>query len=143
VGIGTNAPNSKALLDISSTTKGIFLPRMNTSQRFDIITPPNGLLVYDTDKAEFYHYDGLSWKALLNSDYWKRPITSRKRISNLNDSVGINLSGPTEWLDVDGNIRSRNNLIVGNSVIARGGYNRRFIGNRWKYIGSRNIAFER
>jgi len=120
VGIGTNAPNPKALLDISSTTKGVLLPRMTTSQRFDITTPPNGLVVYDTDKNEFYHHDGLGWKALLNSDYWRRPITSRKRISNLNDSVGINLSGATEWLDVDGNIRSRNNLIVGNSVTAQG-----------------------
>lgn len=120
VGIGTNAPNPKALLDISSTTKGVLLPRMTTSQRFAIIAPPNGLVVYDTDKAEFHHYDGVSWKALLNSDYWSRPITSRKMISNKNDSVAIGLVTPTEWLDVDGNIRSRNNLIVGNSIAAQG-----------------------
>jgi len=106
VGIGTNAPNSKALLDISGTTKGVLLPRMTTSQRFDITTPPNGLVVYDTDKAGFYHYDGLNWKALLNSDFWMRHIISRGRIANINNNVGIGLSAPTDWLDIDGNIRS-------------------------------------
>ncbi|MBL0336623.1 MAG: hypothetical protein IPP73_15265 [Chitinophagaceae bacterium] len=30
VGIGTNTPNSKAILDISSTTRGILTPRMTT-----------------------------------------------------------------------------------------------------------------
>ncbi len=37
--------------------------------------------------------------------------------------MGIGLSSPTEWLDVDGNIRSRNNLIVGNNVTEQGNVN--------------------
>jgi cytoskeletal protein CcmA (bactofilin family) len=120
VGIGTTTPNAKALLDITSTTKGFLAPRMTTSQRIAITTPPNGLMVYDTDKNEFYHYNGTNWQAILNGDYWFRPITSRSRISNVNDSVGIGTASPTEWLDVNGNIRSRNNINADNNIAATG-----------------------
>jgi hypothetical protein len=67
VGIGTSVPNTDALLDINSTTKGVLLPRMTTTQRQAIPTPPNGLMVYDTDKNEFFHYNGVAWRTILNS----------------------------------------------------------------------------
>ena len=124
VGIGTSAPNAKAALEISSTTKGLLIPSMTTSQRLAITsaTPaPSGLMVYDTDRDEFYHYNGSSWSPILNGSYWTRPVASRKRISNNLDSVGIGTVSPTEWLDVDGNIRSRNNLLADNNVTATGG----------------------
>jgi hypothetical protein len=120
VGIGTATPNSKAILDINSTTRGVLVPSMTTTQRLAITSPPNGLLVYDTDKSEFYHFNATSWSPILNGDYWSRPVTNRKRISNLIDSVGIGLSSPSEWLDVDGNIRSRNNLMADNNIMADG-----------------------
>lgn len=120
VGIGTTTPNSKAILDLSSTNKGLLIPSMTTSQRFAISAPPNGLMVYDSDKNEFYHYNGTGWTAILNGGYWTRPITSRKKITNNVDSVGIGTNSPTEWLDVDGNIRSRNNVITDNDVLATG-----------------------
>ncbi len=120
IGIGTTTPNPKALLDINSTTKGILIPSMTTSQRFAITTPPGGLMVYDTDKNEFYHYNGSGWTAILNGGYWTRPITSRNRITNNSDSVGIGTNSPGEWLDVNGNIRSRNNLMADNNVTAAG-----------------------
>lgn len=112
VGIGTTTPNSKALLDISSINKGILLPSMTTSQRLSITTPPNGLLVYDTDKDEFHHYTPGGWEPILNGNYWLRPITNRSRIANTADSVGIGTSTPTQRLDVNGNIRSRNDILA-------------------------------
>ena len=123
VGIGTTTPDAKSQLDIRSTTKGLLIPSMTTSQRLAITvsTPgPNGLLVYDTDRSQFYHYTGTTWTPILNGDYWSRPVTSRSRIVNVNDSIGIGTISPTEWLDVDGNIRSRNNLLVDNNITALG-----------------------
>jgi len=120
VGIGTATPNAKAALDISSTTKGLLIPSMTTSQRLAITAAPNGLMVYDTDRSLFYHYTGSTWSGILNGDYWIRPSASRSRISNPNDSVAIGTVSPTEWLDVDGNIRSRNNLLADNNIIATG-----------------------
>lgn len=48
VGIGTSAPNAAALLDLTSTTRGLLPPRMTTAQRDAISTPPDGLIVYNS-----------------------------------------------------------------------------------------------
>src|SRR4030095_8889286 len=65
VGIGTTTPNSNALLDLTSTSKGLLIPRLTTAQRTGIILPPAGLLVYDQTEQEFYFYNGGSWQKLL------------------------------------------------------------------------------
>lgn len=66
VGIGTTTPDSSALLDISSTDKGMLTPRMTSVQRTAIISPTEGLLVYDTDLDAFYYFDSttLTWIGL-------------------------------------------------------------------------------
>jgi hypothetical protein len=116
MGIGTNTPDPSAKLDISSTTQGLLIPRMSTSQKFDIDNPKNGLLVYDTDKNELYQYTGTTWKAILNGNYWSRPITSRDVITNSADSVGIGTNSVTQRLDVNGNIRSRQGIFADGTV---------------------------
>ena len=64
IGIGTNAPSSNAILDIRSTSKGVLLPRLTTSQRNAIANPELGLMVFDTDKGTLYLYDGLKWQRI-------------------------------------------------------------------------------
>jgi len=64
VGINSTgaAPDNSAMLDVSSTTKGMLTPRMTQTQRNAIATPTNGLLIYQTDNtAGFYYYDGSAW----------------------------------------------------------------------------------
>jgi len=53
VGIGTNSPGSSAMLDVSSTTKGLLVPRMTSAQRSAIVSPANGLMVYDITTNSF------------------------------------------------------------------------------------------
>ncbi len=60
VGIGTTTPDASSMLDVQSTTKGILIPRMLTSQRTSIASPVTGLLVFDTDTQSFWFYSG-SW----------------------------------------------------------------------------------
>ncbi|HSK13832.1 MAG TPA: hypothetical protein VK907_11495, partial [Phnomibacter sp.] len=64
VGIGTQTPHASALLDVSSTTKGMMAPRMTTAQRTAIASPAKGLLVYDTDVNSLFHYNGSAWANL-------------------------------------------------------------------------------
>jgi hypothetical protein len=61
IGIGTQTPHASALLDVSSTNKGIMAPRMTTAQRNAIASPAKGLLVYDMDLNGLYHYNGSAW----------------------------------------------------------------------------------
>ena len=42
-------PDASAILDVSSTTKGLLAPRMTQAQRIAIATPATGLVVYQTD----------------------------------------------------------------------------------------------
>lgn len=62
VGIGTSSPNPSAILEVSSTSKGILPPRMSESERNSIASPTAGLLVYQTTApAGYYYYNGTNW----------------------------------------------------------------------------------
>jgi len=58
------SPDASAVLDISSTEKGLLIPRMNSSSRLAISNPAEGLLVYDNSKKIFYYYTNSTWQAL-------------------------------------------------------------------------------
>lgn len=116
VSVGTSSPHASALLDITSTTKGVLIPRMTTAQRSAIASPATGLLVYDTDRNMMYHSDGSFWHLILDNSYWNRPTAASNYINNMSDDIGLGLIQPTEKLDVNGNIRSRNNLMADNVV---------------------------
>lgn len=62
VGIGTLSPNASSLLDITSTSKGVLIPRMTKTQRDAIASPATGLLIYQTNSSPgFYYYTGAQW----------------------------------------------------------------------------------
>ena len=57
VGVGTNAPHAKAILEIKSTDKGVLFPRLTTAQRNVIVSPPDGLHIFNTDERCLNYYD--------------------------------------------------------------------------------------
>ncbi|MEL6923999.1 MAG: tail fiber domain-containing protein [Bacteroidota bacterium] len=57
-------PDASAILDVSSTTKGMLVPRMTSTQRTNIASPATGLLVFDTDESSFWFYNGTGWSGL-------------------------------------------------------------------------------
>ncbi|MFI2742457.1 hypothetical protein ACG2LH_06935 [Zhouia sp. PK063] len=75
VGIGTTVPDDSAVLDVTSTDKGVLLPRVALTSNIDEETIPNptkSLLVYNTatvtnQGAEhnitrgFYYWNGTEW----------------------------------------------------------------------------------
>lgn len=65
--IGVNAisaaPDGNAMLDVSSTTKGMLIPRMTTAQR-NAIPATTGLIVYDTTRKGFWFNDGTTWQPI-------------------------------------------------------------------------------
>jgi hypothetical protein len=77
VGIGTSAPKPSSLLDITSTSKGVLLPRLTTAQRLAIANPERALLVFDTDKGSLMMFDGIQWKVLSLDDADKSVLANR------------------------------------------------------------------
>ncbi|MBI3240619.1 MAG: hypothetical protein HYZ43_17535 [Flavobacteriia bacterium] len=61
------APAASAMLDVSSTTSGLLIPRMTSAQRTAIAAPATGLLVYDTTIGSFYYWDGIQWIWMLSN----------------------------------------------------------------------------
>ena len=59
VGINSSGatPDASAMLDISSSTKGLLAPRMLAAERSAISLPATGLLVYQTDGTPGYYYN--------------------------------------------------------------------------------------
>ena len=67
VGIGTITPDPSAQLDVSSTDKGMLVPRMNLSERNAIADPATGLFIFQTDNTPgFYYYNGSGWVPLIS-----------------------------------------------------------------------------
>lgn len=69
VGIGTTNPDNSSILDITSTDKGILIPRMTAIERLSIATPiADGLMIYQIDDIKgFYYYDSTAaaWDRVL------------------------------------------------------------------------------
>lgn len=73
VGIGTTSPINGSILDITSSEKGILIPRIDIED-LSTIDPivggaPVSLLVYNTNTTSgegFYYWDGSNWTSLSN-----------------------------------------------------------------------------
>jgi trimeric autotransporter adhesin len=99
VGIGTNAPNNSALLEIRSNNKGVMIPKINLQSETDITTinsPALSLLIYNTNASlpqgeGFYFWNGGSWAKLatrtnLTNLTWG--IAGNSSTNPVNDFIG-------------------------------------------------------
>ncbi|HYE56308.1 MAG TPA: FG-GAP repeat protein [Chitinophagaceae bacterium] len=79
VAINTNNTNPapSAMLDVKSDSKGMLIPRMNSTQRKAISNPDVGLMVYDTDRQTIYLFDGFQWKPMMVTIDTQLPLISR------------------------------------------------------------------
>lgn len=68
VGVGTGAPNTSAMLDVASTSKGLLPPRMTTAQRDAIVSPAAGLVIYNTTAKQLQVFDGSLWTSGSGTD---------------------------------------------------------------------------
>jgi len=63
--VGINAddssPDSSAMLDVKSTSKGLLPPRMTRAQRNAITSPGLGLIIYNTTANRPNYWNGMVW----------------------------------------------------------------------------------
>lgn len=91
VGIGTTTPNSSAVLDITSTSKGLLVPRMTTAERTAITSPAKGLMVFDNNTSSFWYYDGSTWTSLSASASLTLPY--QQSINSSSNAIDISNTG--------------------------------------------------
>ena len=157
VGIGTSAPNTSAMLDVTSTDKGLLAPRISLIGTLDtstIATPATGLLIYNTSTAGsgataispgFYFYTGSKWERLLNTD----SITSIPFSGTISatafvgDGSGLTNIGTSSSTFKD----AYSNVVVGSKLVSlipsitiREGYNDDFFGYRNLAIGDSTLV---
>lgn len=70
VGIGTNSPNVNALLDLTSSSKGLLLPRLTDAQRNSISSPLEGLVIYNTTAGKVQVYAKSAKAERVNLSYY-------------------------------------------------------------------------
>lgn len=84
VGIGTNVPNTNAVVDIFSTNKGMLIPRILDTA--NVNNPIEGLIIYNRNTRSPYYYDGSKWLSLGG-----RPPSTQ---STNTDRMTYQVSGP-------------------------------------------------
>ena len=105
VGINTTSPGSGAMLDVTSTNKGILIPRValtSTASSSPITpAPTTSLLVYNTATSGsgatavtpgFYFWSGSAWIAMLGNDW--------KQNGNAGTTPATNFVGTTDNSDL-------------------------------------------
>lgn len=107
-------PHSSAMLDVGSTSKGLLMPRLTTTQRTAITGTAKGLMVYDSTTNSVWYYNGTSWGELssIYANTWK---TTAANIYNTNTgNVGIGTVNPQQKLDIAGNLALSGDVTISN-----------------------------
>jgi len=64
LGVNTTSPNPSAALDVESDSQGFLAPQMTTAQKNAIVSPKEGLMVYDLTLHNYYYFNGTIWTIL-------------------------------------------------------------------------------
>jgi hypothetical protein len=86
------AANTSAMLDITSISKGLLIPRLTTTQRISIASPGKGLLVYDSTLKFFYFHNGIVWQQIItdSNNLWRKNGTGIYNANTGNVGIGTN-----------------------------------------------------
>lgn len=85
------AADASAIMDASSTSKGMLIPRMTTTQRDAIASPATGLFIYNIT-TNAYNYYQAGWKVLAGG---ATGAANGLRIASGNIELGGNLTHDT------------------------------------------------
>jgi len=128
-----NIADTSAILDLTSTAKGMLVPRMTATQRGNIYQPATGLMVYQTDgTAGFYYNSGTA-----GSPVWTLLQTSLANVTTQGNTFNgasqlVQMTAATKLPAVDGSALTNltaTNLSSGTVPDARLSTNVSLLGN--------------
>lgn len=129
VGIGTLTPNTKSVLELNSSSKGLLLPRMTSTERINMAlsAADAGMMVYQTTSPKGpYTWDGTTWIYYAPND---AGVTTGSTIRwdgskwaavtnlfNQGTSIGIGTQNPNTQLQINSNSAPTTRLQFTNST---------------------------
>lgn len=132
LGLGATLTDT-AVINISSTTKGVLIPSMTTTQRDAISTPATGLIIYNTTSNRLNFYFSGSWRELVTNgvltasrivitDSNGNYTTTNAIFIDGSSNVGIGIQTPASRLHVVGLTHNDSGIIVDQNAATGGGY---------------------
>ena len=104
VGINSDIsdPDPSAMLDISSSDKGILIPRMDSTNRKAISNPATGLMVYDSTTHSFWYHANATWNNLNRTFLADTDGDTKIQVEESDDDDIIRFDlGGTEYMRLD------------------------------------------
>lgn len=95
-GIGVTNPDASSAFEISSTTKGLLIPRMTTAQMNAINSPANGLMIFNTTDSCVYIRRVSSWISTCSPTF----SMAWGLLGNSGTTAGTNFIGTTDAQDL-------------------------------------------
>lgn len=121
VGIGTVKPDNSAILDLSSSNKGLLIPRMSISDRDAIFNPAIGLKIYQTDGTPGeYSFDGKKWNRALTEGDAKSvtlDVANWSKTGDAGTNPSSNFLGTTDNAALRFKVNGQNSGIIDNSLL--------------------------
>jgi hypothetical protein len=117
VGIGTLVPDPSALLELDSTTEGLLIPRMSTTERDLIEAPVVGLFIFNTSTSSFNFFDG-GWNEYAIAKNYNAIVAGD--ISTSSTNVNTIVTGMSITPPFSGKYQVTFNSYYGNEPIIRG-----------------------
>ena len=96
--IGGSSFDASAILELIASDKGLLIPRMNTAARDGIGSPATGLLIYNTQTAQFEFFD-VTWQAVGGTGH-----------------DAVTLSGTPDYITLSGQDIVRGQIDLANDV---------------------------
>jgi trimeric autotransporter adhesin len=129
-----NPPDPSSMLDVQSTSSGLLIPRMTTSQRTGILSPANGLIVFDNDYGSLCFFRAGVWRiaAAVNEGsgstnhvaFWSASGSlsgnSNFYWDNSSSRLGIGTVSPNQQLEITGSFRFPSTTTPTTGVIYKG-----------------------
>ncbi|MDO7851773.1 hypothetical protein [Hymenobacter convexus] len=148
VGIGTTTPNAAAALEISSTSKGLLLPRLTLAQRTamgtgSVAAPVPGLVIYQTDNTPgLYAYDGTGWVRLGADNLGNHTATQTLNLNaqRLLGTASTSLGDSTAQVELNASVGTQSAALITRSNFAGTKYSRTVLSGYGKLPEGTNSA---
>ena len=77
MGISSSAitPDASSILEMRTSTKGLLMPRLTTTERDAIASPATGLIIYNTTASKFNFYNGSTWITMFSGSSVVNSVT--------------------------------------------------------------------